>query len=129
MVLGLAGGIGFAIASNQSYDNADNVANAIRVEADKRGIDGPCGPPPQVPFGDACQKYDDNVETGDSQKTLSIVSFVVAGVAAGGTVIYYFIDTGGRKETVDHKPEPRRRVGVVPVTGPEYSGLSLVGQF
>jgi hypothetical protein len=129
-VLGLAGGIGFALASNQSYDNADSIANQIRREADLRGVPGPCGPPPDPFFADACAKYDDNVETGDSQKTLSVVSFVVAGVAAAGTVVYYFVDTGsGRKESVEDKNAPRRRVGVMPITGPDYSGLNLVGQF
>lgn len=128
-VLGLAGGIGFALASNQSYDNADNIANEIRVDAANLGIVGPCGPPPQSRYVEACAKYQDNVDTGDTQKTLSIVSFVVAGAAAGGTVVYYFVDTGGRKETVDDQKRRSFRARVVPVTSPEFAGVSLVGSF
>jgi hypothetical protein len=127
---GRAGGLGVARASNHSDHNPPPNPHHIPRAADLRGVPGPCGPPPDPFFADACAKYDDNVETGDSQKTLSVVSFVVAGVAAAGTVVYYFVDTGsGRKESVEDKNAPRRRVGVMPITGPDYSGLNLVGQF
>jgi hypothetical protein len=128
--VGLIGGIGFAIASSSSYDSADSVANKIRTEADARNVSGPCGPPPVSGFGDACQTYQDNVDLGDTQKTLSIVSFVIGGAAAAGTVIYYFVDTGGgRKEMSQRRTPPARRASFVPVVAPQFSGLALSGNF
>lgn len=127
-VLGLAGGIGFALASSGSYDNADSIANKIRTDAQAQGEVGPCGPPPKARYLDACNKYNDAVDRGDSQKTLSTVSFVVAGVAAAGTIIYYFVDTGSsRSERVERKQPPK--AALVPVASPAFSGLSLVGSF
>jgi hypothetical protein len=58
---------------------------------------------------------------------MSVVSFVVAGVAAGGTIVYYFVDTGGRKEKVEQTTRPK--TAVVPLVSPQFSGVSLVGNF
>jgi hypothetical protein len=126
-VLGLAGGIGFALSSRAAYDDADTVANKIRTVAAQNNDQAPCRPPIELTYQQACATYDDNVDRGDSQKTLSVVSFVVAGVAAAGTVIYYFIDTGGRKETVEQPHAPK--MAVAPVVSPAFSGVSLVGSF
>lgn len=135
-VLGLAGGAGFALASSKSYDDADSIRQQILTEAKKQGVTGPCGPPPKtapVNFADACSKYNTRVEDGDSQKTWSTVSFVVAGVAAAGTVAYYFIDTGSNKASIG-KRDPRApsgglRAAVVPLVDQSSRGLGLVGQF
>jgi hypothetical protein len=134
-VIGLAGGIGFAIASGNSYDSADSVADQIRTVAAQRNLEFPCGNPnsgvpPATGFAGPCQTYQDNVELGDSQKTLSIVSFVVAGAAAAGTVIYYFVDTsGGKKEMTEQRKARAPRASVVPVVSPQFSGMALSGSF
>ncbi|MFO0570212.1 MAG: PEGA domain-containing protein [Polyangiaceae bacterium] len=141
-VLGLAGGVGFALASKQSYDDAESIRQQIIQKGNQTGVSGPCGPPPKavpgvVNFADACQRYDSRVSDGDSQKTLATVSFVVAGVAAAGTVIYYFIDTGSNKATIGGKAARSRsakkdrgiRASVVPFVGPSERGLGVIGQF
>lgn len=138
-VLGLAGGVGFALASSSSYDDAESIRLKILDKAKSEGISGPCGPPPKtspVDFSVACQKYQDRVDDGDSQKTWATVSFVVAGVAAAGTVVYYFVDTGSNKATIGQRERARRaaksdgiRAAVVPFVGPNERGFGLVGQF
>jgi hypothetical protein len=136
-VLGLAGGAGFALASSKSYDDADSIRQQILTEASKQGVSGPCGPPPKtapVNFSDACSKYNQRVEDGDSQKTWATVSFVVAGVAAAGTVAYYFIDTGSNKATIGKRARPSAKstglnAALVPLIDERSRGLGLVGQF
>jgi len=61
------------------------------------------------------------------------VSFVVAGVAAAGTVVYYFVDTGSNKAQIGKAKRstarPGFRAAVVPVVGPSERGFGLMGQF
>lgn len=125
-VLGLVGGIGFGLASNSSYDSADKIKNQILQKSNELNAPGPCGPPPKtvsgVSFAEACSKYQDRVDTAESQKTLSVVSFVVAGVAAGGTVVYYFVDSKKPKQTA-------LTTTVVPIATPTEKGIGLVGTF
>lgn len=137
-LVGLAGGVGFAVASKSSYDDAESIRLKIVDKAQASGINGPCGPPVKtspVDFRVACDKYQARVDDGDSQKSLSTVSFVVAGVAVAGTVVYYFVDTGsnkatvgknGRKQTAKHHDF---RAAVVPLMSPTERGLGVVGQF
>jgi hypothetical protein len=79
-------------------------------------------------YENACNKYHDNVHNGDTLKTVATVGFVVAGVAAVGTVVYYFVDPGA-KQANDSGRVTRRRVALVPVVVPGERGLSLVGTF
>ncbi|MEZ4226755.1 MAG: PEGA domain-containing protein [Polyangiaceae bacterium] len=123
-VVGLAGGIGFALSSSSNYDAADSLRSQILTDAQSQGISGPCGPPAVARYAAACQKFQDRVDSGDSQKTLSTVSFVVAGVAAAGTVGYYFLDSKKKKSDTGSQ---QRRIAIVPVAAPGYGGLGLVG--
>lgn len=128
-VLGLAGGIGFGLSAKSNYDNADSIKTQIVDKANQLNVNGPCTPPQfyqGVDFSGACTKYQDNVDSGDSQKTLSIVSFVVAGAAAGGTIVYYFVDS---KKPKDSTQAQVFRAGLVPVASPHASSLNLVGSF
>ena len=76
----------------------------------------------------ACSKYQDNVHNGDTFKTVATVGFVVAGVAAVGTVVYYFVDPNAR-EKGEAARAPRRSLALVPSVGPGERGLSVVGSF
>jgi hypothetical protein len=132
-VLGIAGGITFALTAKSNFDAANSVAAQIRAEADRREanndpVPDPCGAPPDDRFFVACQKFKDNEDAANMQKTFSIVSWIVAGVAAGGTVAYYFIDTPKKAESVS-APPGRLRVALVPVTSPTLQGVSLAGEF
>ena len=130
---GIAAGTALALSSRSAFDSADSVAEKIRVAADEDGIRGPCvdpqsnGPRAQD-YVDACQKYDDNVEAGDQRKLYSTVSFVVAGVALAGTIVYYFVSS--KPKTAETVSKPRGlRAQVVPVAGPGFQGVSVVGAF
>ena len=149
--VGLGGGIGLAIASKKSYQNADSVADQImgaavadsmKTNPDTTGLcDSPSTwlamqpSPPSNPqkraseYSAACSKYQDNVDSGDTLKTLSTVGFITSGVAAVGTVIYYFVDPNAREgEAAEARREPRR-LAVVPSVGPTHTGLTLLGNF
>ncbi len=131
--LGLAGGIGFALTSKNRYDRADDIAGRIR-EAARTG-DPPTQNPgapcanlaPGDPYTTACQRYLDRVDEGDRFKTLSIAGFVVAGVGAAGTIVYYLIDGGGSTEQA--RPGERRNTAIVPVIGARFAGMSVSGEF
>jgi hypothetical protein len=77
-------------------------------------------------YVDNCNKYEDNVESGDTFKKLAIVSFAVGGAAAIGTVIYYIVDS---KEPASAKAPARRRVVVTPIYEPGYAGAIVSGSF
>jgi hypothetical protein len=151
--LGIVGGIGFALGARTSYDSADSVASQIEDRAilDATPQNNPNGGPTQSSDGlcvdpnrwlssaqgsfptsraaeyqDACQKLADNQESGDQLKMLSIVSWVVAGAAAAGTVVYYFVDSGGAHE---RGSKDGVRVGLHPVITPTERGLGVVGRF
>lgn len=144
-VVGIGSGLGFALASKHSYDNADSVAAQIRAAvikdaaivpgfgADPAGICGDAArqnksPRPPGEYQAACKKYTDNVDTGDTFKTVSIVSWAVAGAAVAGTVVYYFVDgtepveSGSRKASKAHAT-------VVPWLSGTERGVFVTGSF
>jgi hypothetical protein len=152
--VGVGGGIGFALASHKSYSNSDSVANQIKQAAvtdsgsSKPDTTNLCNDPKawltgvgyetsnRTPdlnqraseYSNACAKYPDNVHKGDTYKTLSTVGFVVGGVAAIGTVVYYFIDPRA-KEASSEASTRGRRVAIVPNIGPGQTGLTVLGSF
>jgi len=133
-LVGLGAGIGFAVASHSAYGSADDVANQITSQAKKDGIpkSGLCNNPayaaPGQRYASACQQYQDNVNTGDTDKTLSVVGFVVGGVAAAGTVVYYFVDSK-KKPAEQGASADGVRAAFVPIVAPSVGGLGVVGTF
>jgi hypothetical protein len=147
---GIAGGVGFGLGAKDSYDSADSVLARIRQEANSDGLpttQGLCSDPaaalmnassftgdPAARAADyekACARYSDNIDSGDNLKTLSTVSWVVAGVAATGTIVYYFIDTAGSSDETSSRV--RREKGfqarLVPYMSAGERGLFVVGEF
>ena len=150
--VGVGGGIGLAIASKKSYDNADSVASQITTTAAKDSmmanpdtsklcvnpsawLMGTSFPASEIPsrskqYDNACSKYQDNVHSGDQLKTWSTVGFVVGGVAAVGTVILYFVDPNARESSDKQaRAAERPRVSIVPSVGPAQTGLTVIGSF
>lgn len=150
---GLIGGGAFSFGSKAAYDAADSVAEKI---ADTAVLDGKperrgaCVEPEawlaKTEFYDGtpasevsarqkraseyqrnCSKYQDNVKSGDTFKTLAIVSFAVAGAAAVGTIVYYFVDS--KESNGEARRSPLRRVTVVPVYQPGFAGGLVSGSF
>lgn len=143
---GIAGGIGFGLAAKSNYDSADSVIRRIREEAAKDGIPtttGLCLDPRTALDGatmltidpdtrashyeHACAIVRDNTDTGDSYRTLAIVSGAVAGVAAVGTVVLYLVERPTSTADASARRGPTARL--VPWLGPGERGLSIVGEF
>ncbi len=150
--VGLLGGGAFSFGSKAAYDAADSVADQIADQAIADGKPerrGACLEPDvwlartktwggtsagQVAaredragqYQRNCDKYQDNVKSGDTYKTLAIVSFAVAGAAAVGTIVYYFVDS---KESDQAQRSPKRRVTVLPVYQPGFAGGLVSGTF
>jgi len=151
--VGLIGGGALAFASKAAYDAADTVADKIADTAiadgkgDRRGA---CVEPEawlaqtklwggtsadQVSaredragqYQTNCKKYQDNVKSGDTMKTLAIVSFAVAGAAAVTTIVYYFVDSKETDAQARRRSAPR--VTLLPVYQPGFAGGLVAGSF
>lgn len=143
-VVGVGSGVGFALASKHNYDNADSIASQIRAAvledsgkvpnfgSDPAGICGDTARQNRTAhpgeYQYACKKYRDTVDTGDTFKTVSIVSWVVAGVAVAGTVVAYVVDGTEPAESARKKPS-RVTATVVPVISSTERGLFVTGSF
>jgi len=149
---GLIGGGAFSFGSKAAYDAADSVADKVANQALADGKPerrGACVEPEawlaktkiwggtsadQVSaregrageYQSNCDKYQNNVKSGDTLKTLAIVSFAVAGAAAVTTVVYYFVDS---KETGEQARRTAPRVTLLPVYQPGFAGGFVTGSF
>ncbi len=147
---GVIGGVAFYLGSESSYDAADSVGAGIAREAVEEdlkstGPGGVCIDPATwlrtdtsrypdatarakkaAQYVDNCDKYQKNIESGDTFKTVAIVSFAVAGAAAVGTIIYYLVDS---KETSSAQLERGPRLVVAPVYEPAFAGAVVSGSF
>jgi hypothetical protein len=134
----LAGGaVGFAIASNMAYADADDVAQQIddRAREDRVSTQGICVDPNKVLgpgneaeaalFQDACAHRQESVDKGDSYKTLATFVGIGAGVMAAATVTAYFLTAETGKEAAASGPH----VAVMPWFGSGTGGVSVSGRF
>jgi len=153
---GIIGGVAFALSSKASYDAADNVAEQIAEKAiktdgkvDAQGMPtskGACTNPAvwlaasgpwqnktaeeradrARQYEDNCDRYKSNVKSGDTFKTLAIVSTAVAGVAAVGTIVYYLVDS---RQSSNASATSKRRIMVLPVYQAGFAGGLVSGTF
>lgn len=135
-VLGLGGGVGFWIASRQSYADADAVAQKIRqaAEVDNVPAKGVCqtyppnaGEERKAQYRDACSLYTENVDDGESYETLAIASGAVGVAALAGTVVYYFV--AAPKKVEGSRAMPTRRFAITPWLGPAAQGVTVATAF
>jgi hypothetical protein len=148
-VVGVGVSIGFGISASQDYSTANASKDALlsawsggdyaKVTAPPNQGDQsvPCnlslnaqkvlGADRTAEYAQACDKYKSAADSGDTKKTIAIVSGVVGGVAIVGTVVYYFVDSPAERTSA--------RVGgfqarIVPMSfGGGSSGIGLVGTF
>jgi hypothetical protein len=80
-------------------------------------------------YGDACSRYQDNVNSGDTLKTVAIVTGVVGGAAIVGTVVYYFLDSKQASTEASGSNRPWARVTPWGLPGTGNGGIAIVGQF
>lgn len=78
-----------------------------------------------------CSRYVDADDAGSKKRTIAIVSTAVGGAALIGTVVYYFVDTGGKSSgSGEAQDQPRRiQARVVPLLGPTMNGIGVAGRF
>lgn len=134
---GLIGGTVFAITSNVNYSTADE--DRDRILAENRRV----GDPNQAPclranpmfshFEAACRQWQDNVDAGDTHKTISIISFVTAGVGAAVVVGGYFLTAKklpAEEQSQAAKGSKSSFTAVAsPVISQEFQGFSVGGTF
>lgn len=145
-VLGIGLGVPFAITSGNYYDSADNVSAQIRAATIQDGLpstEGVCLNYPVIPgdpdrtrqYQSACTKYQKKVDNGDKYQKYAVYSFVAAGVAAAGTIVYYVLDGVVYADSASSSPPESRAMAtppkalLVPYVGPGQGGLSVIGQF
>jgi hypothetical protein len=75
-----------------------------------------------------CDKYTNNVKSGDTFKTLAIVSVSVGAAAGVATIIYYFVDRDS-DTTEASRRNKQRRIVFLPMHQPGYTGALLSGSF
>lgn len=143
-VVGLGLGIIFALASRSASNNADNIAGQIKVVAERdeelnsyQGFDrtdNPCASPipktSETDYAPACSQLQDNLDARDTDKTLSIVGFVLAGAGAAGTGVLYFVRTAPKDEgSQGVARQPGTSTMIAPLVGPDLRGFSIGGTF
>jgi hypothetical protein len=133
------GAVGFAIAANVSYKNADDIARQIddRTRLDGVPSQGICSDPAQAlsglgsgaddeaaAFVNACKHRRQAVKRGDSEKKIATIAGIGAGVMAVTTVVLYFV-------TAEHEPASGEASAfrVLPWFTPGNSGLAVSGSF
>jgi tetratricopeptide (TPR) repeat protein len=116
---GLVLGTAFAITSKTHFDRANDLRAQLIASSPS---EAPCTNPANASIAAACNEFDDSRSTGESQRTVAIVGFVLSGVAAAGTVVAYFVDP---------KAERSDGAGVrfAPVAHGGGPGLTVLGRF
>lgn len=121
-VVGLGLGIGFSAAAGAAASNTDNIANQIRVEKEKRGIDAPCAQTDDGPdadgFGQACTALRSSIDTHDVDVGVAVAGWVTFGLAAAGTVTYIMVDWFPKRNGSVNAAT------VMPFVGPGFGGVA-----
>jgi hypothetical protein len=132
------GAVGFAIASNVAYNDADSIAQQIddHARTDMVSTQGICVDPAKVlgpgaeteaaRFKDACAHRQDSVDRGDNYKRIATVVGVGAGLMAATTVVLYFVTADS--EGGEAKVAPAE-LAVLPWFGAHSGGLGVAGRF
>lgn len=122
--VGLGLGIGFSAAAGAAASNTDNIAEQIRAEKEKRGIDAPCAPTDEGTdaegFKNACTSLRSSIDTHDVDLGVGIAGWITFGLAAAGTVTYIMVDWFPKR----NGPATAQ---VAPFVGPGFGGVA--GQF
>lgn len=137
----LMGGF-FTIQYAVADSNVQSVADDIRAQAatdsslaDLGGQDrraNPCATPVAnvaggTDYRPACSLLQDNMDTRDTNKTLSYIGWGVAGAGAVGTAVLYFVRA--KPQSQEASTPTVARTAVAPVVGPAMTGLAVGGVF
>ena len=134
--LGVVGVIAFSALAAKASSATDDVTQQIVDEINKKnnlppsyyegGEPRPCGKEGELStafpyYSEACGKLQDDIDAYNIDMGLLGASIAVTVLAAGGTVIYYFVDTANS----DAPPS----MAVMPFASDTQGGLGLVGAF
>lgn len=108
-------GVGFLIASNGTESDADDLGKELDAA-------GGCGA--GNPNADRCATLRDRFETADSQRNISTIGFIGAGVAALGTLAYVLLSDSGKSAAT--QPRSAQPVGSISRDG---FAVGLTGAF
>ena len=133
--IGIAGGVAFSIFAASANASATDLANKIvaHAETDPATNFGETKPCARSGTGDlrgyeqVCQQLRDDQATADTDTTLAVVGFAVAGAGLIGTVAYAMIDWFPNKTPTTAAASPR--LAVTPLLSPGMRGLGLSGTF
>ena len=126
---GLIVGIIFSIAAGSASGAASDHTDQITVEANKDGVDKPCGPvdsdgSKDLPkYRKACDALRTDLSDHDTDFALAVTGWVFLGVGVVGTATYAL---------VDWYPAKKKSTGslvVTPVLSPGHQGLLVGGRF
>lgn len=121
-VVGLGLGIGFSAAAGSAASTTDSIAEQIRAEKEKRGIDAPCSPDDggtdAQGFGDACTALRSSIDTHDVDLGVGVAGWVTFGLAAAGTVTYIMLDWFPKRN------QSVSTATITPIVGPGFGGVA-----
>jgi hypothetical protein len=133
-VAALGTSVGFFIGASDAQTSADktqaNILAKYRIDYPNRTY-GPCNPPPNNTYYEACDAFVKLRDRRDTFRTVSYIALVAGGLAAVAIPIVYFT-TAKRVSTADQAPKHkahRASVDVVPLASPDFQGLALSGSF
>jgi hypothetical protein len=112
----------------QGAANPDDIAPCNLTPAQQQSVQA-LNPQRLTEYADACSRYQDNVNSGDTLKTVAIVTGVVGGAALVGTVVYYFVDSKQTGGEASSGGRPWARVAPWGIPGSSNGGVMIVGQF
>ena len=126
-VTGIVAGIVTGLAASSKYTSADDVRLTILEEWAQGGQSGsPCDPA-RGKYVQACSIWNDEASSGDSLRTVAVVSTVLGVAATAGTVVWYFLDRQPIGEEIAKDGETD--LAVIPSVGTEGGGLTVIGSF
>lgn len=132
--LGLGTGVIFSIAASSASSAADQHSSEIRAEADKDGIDQPCGSEDgggDLPkYVNACNTLRDDLSDYDTDVAIATVGWIAFGVGLVGTVTYAMIDWFPKKKRPNADVEAGSfDMAIAPVVTPTQKGVGIIGSF
>ena len=132
--VGLILGVTFSITAAVADNNAASVSNQIKGRISGEAASGnpiaqarqtnPCAQPPAntgvsgTDYAKACSQLQDNIDSRDTSRTVSIIGWVATGVGVGAVVGGYFLTAKKTEQTA------WTRMKVLPVYTPEWHGLA-----
>lgn len=127
--VGLGLGIGFSAAASSSASDAELLASRLRNQAAEDGVDGsPCGPEDGSGSGDVypdqCNQLRDALGIHDANVAVAATGWVLAGLAAGGTIAVVVLGYDGKGP-----PANKPSAAVLPLVSSEVQGVTVLGTF